>query len=168
MKKIGIMLAGVAIPLALAAQNPAVSLQNYTSRIDAATADGCVITQQIGAPLGAPDVAEGDDVMYQGLFGVLSGVPAGGTVGVGFNYAAVADGVALSFCSGSKTLSVAVSGRYGEASLVIVDSSGQTVRNLNLKENNVGIDLSDLASGIYMAGCVVDNKFSRTLKFIVK
>lgn len=168
MKTIGIILAGLAIPLALAAQNPSVSLQNYTSRIDATTADGCLITQQIGAPLGAPVVADGEDVMYQGLFGVLSGVPAGGAAGVGFNYAAGVDGVALSYSSESKTIRVVVIDCYRASRLVIVDSSGQAVRNLTLKENDVDIDLSDLASGIYLAGCVVDNKYSKTLKFIVK
>lgn len=168
MKKIGIALAGLAIHLALPAQNPSVSLQNYTSRIDATTADGFLVTQQIGAPLGAPVVADGVDVMYQGLFGVLSGVPAGGAAGVGFNYAADVDDIVLSYSSESKTIRVVVDDRYRVSRLVIVDSSGQAVINLTLKENDVDIDISDLSSGIYMAGCVVDNKFPKTLKFIVK
>lgn len=168
MKTIGIILASLTIPIALAAQNPSVSLQNYTSRIDATTADGCLIIQQVGAPLGVPDMADGDDVMFQGLFGVLSGVPAGGTAGVGFNYAADVDGVTLSFCSESKTVRVVVGDRYRASRLVIVDSSGQAVRNLTLKENDVNIDISDLSSGIYLAGCMVDHKYSKTLKFIVK
>lgn len=162
------MLCGVVMPLKLTAQNPTVVLQNYTSRIDSTVADGYVITQQIGASLGTPDVVDGDDVMYQGLFGVLSGVPAGGGLDVGFNYAVDADDVELHYSSEAKTLHVVIGSHHQGSRLLVVNSSGQLVGSFDLKENNATLDLSTLSSGVYMAGCTVNDLLSKTLKFIVK
>ncbi|MBD5286983.1 MAG: T9SS type A sorting domain-containing protein [Bacteroides sp.] len=162
------MLSGMALPLTLTAQNPAVILQNYTSRIDSTVADGYAVTQQIGASLGIPDVVDGDDVMYQGLFGVLSGVPAGGLLDVGFNYAAATDDVELYYRSEDKALHVVCGSHHQGSRLLVVNSSGQAVGSFDLNEDNIILDISNLSSGVYMAGYIVDNLFSKTLKFIVK
>ncbi|MBD5356340.1 MAG: T9SS type A sorting domain-containing protein [Bacteroides sp.] len=164
-KGIGVLALGMLLPAVADAQEPAVEMQDYTSSIMVTTVDDATtVMQQAGAPLGMAVLTEGDNVMLQGLFAALTGID-GNTVGVGTIYSDKED-VALAYDPLLKALHISVPDGLPNCRVFVVDADGGLVCKSTVRDNV--LDLSELAPGIYVAGLAADNKYSKTLKFIVK
>lgn len=164
-KGIGVLALSLISGMAFA-QDPGVATQDITSKIAVSDVDGFTAVQQVASPFGSPVLIEGDDVLYQGLFGALVGGASSGSVGIGNIFS---DNAAyeIVFDAAVKTLGVKIPA--GEtAKIFIVDMAGQTVLAQATNDEVTTIDLSSFAPGVYMAGAASDNKFSKTLKFILK
>ncbi|MBD5358430.1 MAG: T9SS type A sorting domain-containing protein [Bacteroides sp.] len=164
-KGIGVLALGMMLPAVANAQDPAVKMQDYTSSIKVTTVDDATtVMQQVGAPLGMAVLTEGDNVMLQGLFAALTGIDDN-TTGVGGIYSDN-EGVALAYDAVLKALRISVPDGLSNYQVFVVDANGGLVCKSTVKDNV--LDLSELAPGIYVAGLAADNKYSKTLKFIVK
>lgn len=164
-KGIGVFALSMMSAAAFGQQPASIEMQDITSKIAVTYVDGKTVVQQVGSPFGAPVLVMGDDVLYQGLFGALTQVSSG-TVGIGSIFGDN-DNYELAFDAAVKALRVKIPA--GEtAKIFIVDMSGATVVSENINDKVGTIDLSSLTPGIYMAGTASDNKFSKTLKFILK
>lgn len=159
------LLSGVAL-----AQNPVeVEIQTLNSDISVVNfvVDGSIeATQQIASPFGIPKLLEGDAILYQGLYGVLTKNASINTSGISDIFDDNAD-YAMVFDASVKTLGVKIpAGEKTE--IFIVDMAGKLVMSQKVNSQVNTIDLSNLAPGVYMAGASSNNKFSKTLKFILK
>lgn len=164
-KGIGVLALSLVSGMAFA-QDPGVATQDITSKIAVSDVDGFTAVQQVASPFGSPVLIEGDDVLYQGLFGALVGSTSSGSVGIGSIFSDDA-AYEIVFDAAVKTLGVKIPA--GEtAKIFIVDMAGQTVLAQATNDEVTTIDLSSFAPGVYMAGAASDNKFSKTLKFILK
>ena len=163
-KGIGVLALSLVSGMAFA-QNPSAEMQDITSKISVNEVNGFTAVQQVGSPFWAPVLVMGDDVLCQGLFGVLSGSISNPSA-VGSIFSDNAD-YEIVFDASVKTLGVKVPA--GEsAKIFIVDMAGKTVLAQTTNDEVTTIDLSSFAPGVYMAGAASDNKFSKTLKFILK
>lgn len=107
------------------AQSPAVASQDITSKIAVSDVDGFTVVQQIASPFGAPVLLAGDDVLAQGLFGVLVGVTSNDPTGVGSIFS---DNEAYEIVYDAVVKTLGVKVPAGEtAKIFIVDMGGQTV-----------------------------------------
>lgn len=164
-KGIGVIALSLVSGMAFA-QDPGVATQDITSKIAVSDVDGFTAVQQIGSPFGSPVLIAGDDVLLQGLFGALVGDTNSDLSGIGNIFS---DNAAyeIVYDAAVKTLGVKIPA--GEsAKIFIVDMAGQTMLAQTTNNEVTTIDLSSFAPGVYMAGAASDNKFSKTLKFILK
>lgn len=163
-KGIGVLALGMMLPAVANAQKPEL-LQDYTSSIKVTNVDDAtIVTQQVGAPLGMAILNYGDATMLQGLYAAITGID-NGTVGVDDIISENSD-VALAYDAVLKALLISVPDGSADYQVFVVDVNGKLVCKANVKDNV--LDLSELAPGMYVAGLAADNKYSKTLKFIVK
>ncbi len=170
-ESIGLALLCAAIPAVGRGQDPAVSLENYTSDVAVTTINGLSVSQQVGSPLAPPVREDGDLHLYQGLFNAVTGTEASVSTGVNPTFVNDDNDIRLHFDATLKHLSVSsVSNEatLAEASLIVTDMAGNVVERSALNTRVAVIDLSALAAGTYMAGVFQNNNFSKTLKFIVR
>lgn len=162
-KGMAVLALGMALPVLGFAETPEIMLQDYYSSIKAGSAEGYSLMEQVGSPLGMATLKEGDDVLFQGLLNAIEAL--GDRTGAEFVFAD--DGnVHLTYDATLKSLNISVPEELVDCLVVVVDAKGQTVVMRNITENT--LDLSQLTPGIYMAGVTTNNKYHKTLKFVVK
>lgn len=163
-KGIGVLAIAASLPMVAFGQQKEEILQDYTSSIKVADVNGITVMQQVGAPFGIATLSDGQDILLQGLFAALTGLDSVQT-GVDGIFSDNAD-VSLAYDAVLKALRFSVPEDLAGCQVMVVDSNGNLVRKTAVKDNV--LDLSDLTPGLYIAGVAAENKYYKTLKFIVK
>lgn len=165
-KGVGILaMAALATPAA-SAQDNAVKVQNYTSSITVSTLDNHGIVQQVASPLGYP-LKIGEDVISQGLFGILTELDKS-TTGVGEIAYSQNDGIALAFDQVLNILTVNASVDAGAVRIAVIDTAGTNVFAETYDDAECIVELPHLTPGIYIAAAATSNNFYKSIKFTVK
>lgn len=149
------------------AQEALVKMQSYTSKISITTCDNLTVIQQVGFPLGTPVKVEGEPVVNQGLFGVLTGLDPT-TSGVDDIIYSYDDGILLSFDPVLNTLNVNTSTDSGLVRIAVMDTAGNTILAISVDNLENSVHLPQLAPGTYIAAVATLNNLFKSFKFIVK
>ncbi len=149
------------------AGNPPELVQDiYSSSGASWSGDGMLVDATAGGMLSLPESEDGDDLLFQGLMGVIESENAGSGVKVVYD---AADSCRLVWDARSLTL-VAETSSEGGMTVYVADAAGRLVGNVRAADGMrvATMELGDIPAGIYVAGVVIENRLVKTLRFKTK